>query len=179
MSTRFLVIVTILLVACRDSHVQFVDPASVPACLITLPGASSVSANTQGDTSVWLGYSVRAVYPAPEVVHLFSDRLSQSGWVPSRNVFDSAPPQPRPLELQWWYYSQDHPSATVKQLTLSWHNSVGDVVSYELTYTSPNQKIRGVVRHENDLLNIRAGYLPAPLAKAMAAESKRLKPEGP
>jgi hypothetical protein len=148
--------------ACARSPVQYIEPASVPVGLVTLSGATNVRANTQRDSTVWLRYTLSATYPPTGALQELSDRLSHLGWAPQTSLFDPSAPSTPQTAPSWSLLQAEHSEATEAVTGLTWHDSSGNLVSYELrhalTFMDPKEPLRA---QQSTPLQVRALYVPA------------------
>lgn len=166
MGLTVLAALLVLLPACQRSRVRPADPEDLPAGLITLGGARDVQANTQGDPTLWLGYTVNAKYPAMDVVSELSERLSRIGWVSQRSLFETSP-RGEVTKRSWSL--QESPGAIKPEavLSLCWHDSSGNVVGYEFRHWVPFSDPESQAPQVATPLRVEAVYLPAAAARKL------------
>jgi len=132
------IIVTWLLVALIVSASSGAHrPEDAPSALVVHHDAEGVMYHEQG--GIWhVSYSVKAHYPADDVLKFIGDKLSQSGWMPlAEDIFN---PGVRSSHVRGWTSFRDartSPKTKIHQWLAQWRSSNGDVVWFRLQYRYP------------------------------------------
>ena len=154
-------------VACAARHYTVIEPRELPSVLQPLAGASSVLADRQEDTSVWVHYQLEEKYPARGIVESIGRRLTESGWQPLQ--YDLLNPKiPSSHTRGWTSFGDDtaKPPGVVDQWLAHWRNAEGDAVMYEFRYVSPSQRApRSVLEPDNAHLLVVGALIPARIVR--------------
>jgi hypothetical protein len=173
---RLSVLAAIGILGCQ-SHYTKISPNDLPAFLQPLPGATEVLATRQEDSTTWIHFTLDQQYPASDALHGISQRLEQAGW---QKLPDDFLNPSIPSSHGWGEYGDStvSPPARVHQWMADWRNEAGDIVRYELRYTSPTKLGAGpLTAPENSHLRVVGALIPAPVASALVSAARTPLPD--
>jgi hypothetical protein len=130
----------------------------LPPALIVAKNAQNVKGQRDDlrPNRISVSYTVRAAYPATELLAEVRKRLEGSGWKPlSMDPVNAM--RPSSHEVGWRVHVTQHPEQENFNWSGQWSNPAGDVVEYQLYYGSgPPKPGRSDPKPDNDDLRVYA-----------------------
>jgi len=157
-SIKSLIAFCILLSACQSN-------ANMPETLIKLPNAINPKYQTT-DTGIFqLNYTLKAQYPAKDIIYNISKQLGTNGWQQlSKDYFNRSLTS---SHIQGWtnhINAKKSPHQKIYEWKAQWNHANGDIVGYEFTYSYPTDKTPNLSE-----LTINAYHIPAQSKEGLKA----------